>query len=211
MLFVHTIRGGVMDWLGRFHHPRVSCSPARSCCGGSARTQSSAAAFASAGILALNPNLLYLQATPMTEPIFLAGFMALLYCTILFRDTQSLWAVAGAGIASIAASLSRYEGWVLIPFVTLYFLAAARRRKLATAVYSVPSIARSGLLAGAQLVMYWNPLDFSTVPIRPRGSTSARSPSIYGKSGRSRLEKSWLFFGLQRGFAPDGARCWSAR
>lgn len=159
-------------------------------------TQSSAAAFASAGILALNPNLLYLQATPMTEPIFLAGFMALLYCTILFRDTQSLWAVAGAGIASIAASLSRYEGWVLIPFVTLYFLAAARRRKLATAVVfgAIASLAPVYWLAH-NWWMYWNPLEFFNGPYSAKGIYQrALAQHIPVSPGDHDWKKSWLFF-----------------
>ena len=65
-------------------------------------TQSSAAALASLGLLALNPNLLYLQATPMTEAVVLAALMALLYFTVLFRDTQSFVAVMGAGLAGLA-------------------------------------------------------------------------------------------------------------
>ena len=160
-------------------------------------TQSSAAAFAAVGIFALNPNLLYLQATPMTEPVFLAGFMALLYCTVLFRDTQSLWAVAGAGIASLAASLSRYEGWFLIPFVTSVFLV----RRAATQAGGGRGIrrdcvARSRLLAGAQLVavlaIRWN---FTTARIRRKASISARSPSICRASpGDHDWKKAWLFF-----------------
>jgi len=96
--------------------------------------KSSAVAWAALGLFALNPNLLYLQSTPMMEPVFLAGFMALLYFTLLFRDTQSFGAVIGAALASLAASLSRYDGWFVIPFVTLYFLVAARRRKLVMAL-----------------------------------------------------------------------------
>jgi len=93
-------------------------------------TGSWAAALASLGLLAFNPNLLYLQATPMTEAFFLAALMALLYFTIVFRETQSLAAVAGAGLASVAASLTRYEGWFLIPFVAAYFLIAGRRHRI---------------------------------------------------------------------------------
>ncbi len=43
--------------------------------------QSSWAALASLGLLVFNPNLLYLQATPMTEAVFLGALMALLYFT----------------------------------------------------------------------------------------------------------------------------------
>src|SRR5216684_561642 len=63
---------------------------------------SRAAAVAAAALLALNPNLLYLQSTPMTEPIFLASLMALLFFTLLYARSQSLFAVVGAGLAALA-------------------------------------------------------------------------------------------------------------
>ena len=131
-------------------------------------TQSSAAALASLGLLAFNPNLLYLQATPMTETVVLAALMALLYFTVLFRETQSFAAVAGAGLASVAASLARYEGWFVIPFVALYFLFTARKNKLGAALLF------SGIAALAPLYwfghnwwLYSNPLEFFNGPYSP--------------------------------------------
>ncbi|HUS04952.1 MAG TPA: glycosyltransferase family 39 protein [Bryobacteraceae bacterium] len=90
---------------------------------------SGAAAYCSLLVLALNPNLLYLQSTPMTEHVFFLGLLGMLYCTVVFRSRQSLWAVAGAAAFSTVASLTRYEGWWLIPFVALYFLAAGGSRR----------------------------------------------------------------------------------
>ena len=52
-----------------------------------------AAAVAAAALFALNPNLLYLQSTPMTEIVFFACLLALLYFTVRFRDTQGWGAV----------------------------------------------------------------------------------------------------------------------
>ena len=46
------------------------------------------AAFAAAALFALNPNVLYLQSIPMTEIVFSACLLALLYFTVRFRDTQ---------------------------------------------------------------------------------------------------------------------------
>ena len=66
--------------------------------------------------------------------VLLARLMALLYFTVRFRETQSFAAVAGAGVASLAASLTRYEGWFLIPFVAVYFLFTARRRRIVFAL-----------------------------------------------------------------------------
>lgn len=89
---------------------------------------SRAAALAVAFLFALNANILYLQSTPMTELLFLAALAALLWSTVWFRDSQSVLAIFAAAAASNAASLTRYEGWFLIPFVCLYFLVIARRK-----------------------------------------------------------------------------------
>jgi 4-amino-4-deoxy-L-arabinose transferase-like glycosyltransferase len=91
---------------------------------------STPAAVAAAALFALNPNVLYLQSIPMTESLFWACLLALLYFTVRFRDTQGWGAVIGAGIAACAATLTRYEGWFLLPFVALYFALAAQRNRL---------------------------------------------------------------------------------
>jgi hypothetical protein len=158
--------------------------------------QSSAAAFTALGIFAFNPNLLYLQATPMTEPVFLAGFMALLYSTILFRHTQSLGAVAGAGVASLAASLSRYEGWFLIPFVTLYFLFAARRRRLLAPLIfgAIASLGPIYWLAH-NWWLYSNPLEFYNGPYSAKGIYErALNQHMPPSPGADDSKKAWLFF-----------------
>ena len=43
--------------------------------------------YLATALFALNPNLLYLQTTPMTEPPFFAALMALLYFSVRFRET----------------------------------------------------------------------------------------------------------------------------
>lgn len=86
---------------------------------------SSSAAVAALACFALNPNLLYLQAIPMTEAVMFAGVMGVLYCTVAYRQTKSTKWAAGAGLASLCTTLTRYEGWFLIPFIALFFLFAA--------------------------------------------------------------------------------------
>jgi len=130
--------------------------------------QSSAAALASLGLLALNPNILYLQATPMTETAVLAALMALLYFTVLFRETQSLAAAMGAGIAGLAASLARYEGWFVIPFVAIYFLIAGREHRFAAALLFAVLAALGPLYwLGHNWWIYSNPLEFYNGPYSP--------------------------------------------
>ncbi len=123
------------------------------------------AACVAVAVFAFNPNLLYLQATPMTEAVFFASLLALLYFTVLYRDTQSFGAVLGAGLATLAATLTRYEGWFLIPFVTAYLLVAGRKHRLMGAVvYGL--IACLGPLLWILHNMWWfgDPLDFYRGP-----------------------------------------------
>jgi hypothetical protein len=130
--------------------------------------RSQAAAAAALALFALNPNLLYLQSTPMTEPVFFAAFLAVLYFTVLFRENQAWWAAAGAAVACLAGTLTRYDGWFLFPPVTLYFLFAARRHRLLTAV-AVGAIAALGPLAWLAHNWFW----FGDALFFYRGSYSA--------------------------------------
>jgi hypothetical protein len=84
-------------------------------------TESAAAAVAGAAVFALNPNVLYLQATPMTEPLLLAlttlAVAMLLNWTKRARDSRPLL----VGCVFALACLTRYEAWP----VTFAALAAA--------------------------------------------------------------------------------------
>ena len=120
---------------------------------------SAAAGFAAALLFALNPNMLYLQATPMTEPVFAAALAALLWATVRYRESPSLpWLLAIAA-ASNAASLTRYEGWFLIPFVTLYVLFAATKKWHAILLGAVAALGPLAWLAHNQYY-YSNALEF---------------------------------------------------
>jgi hypothetical protein len=90
---------------------------------------STVVAFGALLLLALNPNMLYLQSIPMTEPVFFCALFALAWFTVAFVEDQKLRQVFGAGLAVLAATLVRYDGWFLIPFVTLFFLVRAKRRR----------------------------------------------------------------------------------
>jgi len=124
---------------------------------------STGAALAVALLFALNPNILYLQATPMTELPFLASLAALLWATLWFRNTQSLWAVLIAAAASNAASLTRYEGWFLIPFVCLYLLVVAKSKPHAILFAVLASLGPLAWLAHNQYY-YSNALEFYNGP-----------------------------------------------
>lgn len=82
------------------------------------------------GCFALNPNILYLASIPMTEVVFFAGLALFLLCYVRFRISNHLGWVACGVFASWMMSLTRYDGWFLIPFCALWLAAAARRHRV---------------------------------------------------------------------------------
>lgn len=136
---------------------------------------SRAAALAGLALLALNPNLLYLKSVPMTEGIWLAALGALLYFTVRYRSSPSPANAFCAGLASLAGTLTRYEGWFLIPFVALYLLVAGdRRRWAAAALYCALAAAGPLYWLAHNWWLHGDPLEFY------RGPYSARA--IYQRS-----------------------------
>ncbi|MCS6952473.1 MAG: glycosyltransferase family 39 protein [Bryobacteraceae bacterium] len=160
------------------------------------RLSSRAAAGAALAALALNPNLLYLQSTPMTEPVFLAGLGALAYFTVRFRRSQSVRAVTGAALAALASTLTRYEGWFLIPFVALYFLWAAEKKRWQYAIFftAVASLgplywlAHNWIWWGDWLEFYRGPYSAKAIYQRALDAGMARYP------GDQDWAKAWLQF-----------------
>jgi len=125
--------------------------------------QSNAAALVVVLIFALNPNLLYLQSTPMTEAMFAAGLAALAWAIVWFQDSQSIWPILVAGTASNVASLTRYEGWFLIPFAAIFLLVIAKKKWHAVLFGALAALGPLAWLAHNQYY-YSNALEFYNGP-----------------------------------------------
>ncbi len=102
------------------------------------RAFDSAAAWAGLCAWALNPNFLYLQAAPMTEPYSLGSIAAAILLLTKFGESKSAWAAAGAGLALTLGALTRYESWFLIPVAGFgVLLAGGERRFLKASVFAI--------------------------------------------------------------------------
>ena len=144
-------------------------------------TASVAAALAAAFILALNPNLLYLQSTAMTEAVYLAASLAALYALARAIDDGGwVWPVA-AGLAALCGAMTRYEGWFLLPFYALYLLVFSAQNRWRSAILFC-AVAALGPLAWLAHNWYWwgDPLEFY------RGQWSARA--IYDRAIRAGMK-----------------------
>jgi len=76
--------------------------------------ESAALAWTALALYLLNLNLLYLQATPMTEAQMLGAFLGAVYFT---GDGRAV----PAGLFLMAGTLIRYDGWFYLPFLAAYF------------------------------------------------------------------------------------------
>ncbi len=90
-------------------------------------TKSSSASFLSSMVFILNPNILYLQSTPMTEMTLIVFFVLSSYFFISFLfDDKELLSLIAAAFFGFCASLSRYDGWALVAMeagvLFLYYL-----------------------------------------------------------------------------------------
>lgn len=135
-------------------------------------------AIAATAFYALNPNLLYLATTAMTEPLFLA---LLIWTTLLTVECIAAIHMGGhavvtrrlflIGIFVLAAVYTRYDGWILGAAVwCVVTFALARRRDVWRQV--VPSFVVFTLLVVAGPIgwlaynrhFYHDPLDFLRGP-----------------------------------------------
>lgn len=91
-------------------------------------TGSRSGAIAAAALLASNPNVLYLHATPMTEPLLFVTTLMVAWRLTEWATAESLEVPPSLGWWMVAACLTRYEAWpVVAALVALALLARWRR------------------------------------------------------------------------------------
>src|SRR6516225_3564471 len=121
-----------IDWLYRTGYSAVAISVASTALAAWAiasvihrATGSTAGALAATALLVLNPNVLYLQSTPMTEPLlFGTTFLAV---ALVAGWTSAPAETHAAGWALVAAALTRFEAWpVVVALVGLAFAVLVR-------------------------------------------------------------------------------------
>lgn len=80
-------------------------------------------------IFLCNPNILYLQTTPLTEVMCTAAFAATAYYLLCWLQEEKSQYLACTAIATCIATLIRYDGWALFLVVTILVVATGVFRK----------------------------------------------------------------------------------
>ena len=156
------------------------------CCAGFYRLVrrwlSPAPAALALAFFAANPNLLYLQTTAMTEPLFLCETIWIAVWLVEWRasldgdsrsSTRLLWSIAAALVAAI---YTRYDGWVMALLAWgCVGLTLARRGRLRSRTFWLASV----LVAAAPAVwLIYNAAAFGDWLYFLRGPYSAKAIEI---------------------------------
>ena len=128
---------------------------------------------------ALNPNLLYLQTTAMTEPLFVCEMVWVAVWLVEWRasldadEKQSRRLLCLIAVALIAAIFTRYDGWIMALVAwSCMGLTLLRRGKLRSLTFWIAS----GIIMAAPLAWFiYNAVGFGDWLYFARGPYSAKA------------------------------------
>lgn len=158
-------------------------------------TWNSPASFAGALVFALNPNILYLQSTPLSEPALFATLAAASYYFIAWAQDDRLFDLVLTAFCLLLSTLSRYDGWALYLAVlacTALITWSKRRGREEQAAY----LAIVGTLGGVGILLWFvwnqiifgNPLDFLNGPF----SSAQQTKSYIARGAAMTYHNLWI-------------------
>lgn len=155
-----------------------------------------AASILASMIFALNPGLLYMQTTAMTEPLFLAE---MIWTSLLIAEhgraleageqARASRLLIAAGLMLVCAVFTRYDGWIYAAFAWLVVAIGLRRHLRervggAFVLFTVLLVAAPLLWLAYNAKQFGDPLDFLRGPYSARAidirTTKAGSPHYPG-------------------------------
>lgn len=136
----------------------------------------------------LNPSFLYISTTPMTEPLFISMMIISTYFIWRWSKTNNIVYLPLAGIALIAVTLTRYDGWFLAVFSALIIPAITLlKRKSFSEIegtfFLFSTVAFSGIVAW----LIYNQLIYGNMLRFANGEGAAASAAI--QTGTSALTR----------------------
>src|SRR5262249_22077256 len=136
-------------------------------------------------IFTLNPSVLYMQSTPMTELVFMGALMAAVYLLQRWFSEQTTRRLVAAAAGMTVATLSRYEAWPVAALSVLIVCLASRGgvsvRLKDSGLFAVVAGAGPIYWLWHNWAIYGNALEFLTRPNSARG-ISLQNRAILGWS-----------------------------
>ncbi len=105
-------------------------------------------------LFALNPNIIYIVLTPMNEVPLLFFLLLGAFTLLKFIRTNLLcWGIMSS-IAVSAASLCRYEAWILAPFISVVILSGIKNRQFKRGPFSIHRSILTAMISWFG-IMFW--------------------------------------------------------
>ncbi len=166
------------------------------------------AAWVAVTIFAANPNLLYLQSSALTEPVYLAFFLwAVVYFGEFIQgrkmDEADYRSLEKCALCLAAACLTRYDGWFLAVGMCAAATLVVWRKQGIRGIVSHAGLRKFVLISAAapvlwlsyNAVVYRNPLEFANGPYSAKGiEERTATPGAPPHPGAGNLPMAASFF-----------------
>ena len=170
------------------------------------------AALAGTAVFALNPNVLYMQSTPMTELLMFATMMGAVYGLLRWIQTDDsdqrhhLYLI-GAGLSALLCALTRYEGWTLAVVLAGLVLYCSLAHLTLAARLVVTGFVTASVLAAGWGVVHFGALALVVVPVALLGYLFLRR--LYQRNDWDMTEGQLITFGILGAVGPLAWMAWN--
>jgi hypothetical protein len=171
------------------------------------------AAAAGTATFALNPNMLYMQSTPMAEMLMFATMMGAVYGLLRWAQTDdsnrfhALY-LLGAGLSALMCALTRYEGWTLgVALTGVVLYCSLTRLSVITRLIVTAALGGGVVLAGLAVTRFGIIAAVALVPALVAGYALVRK--VYNRNEWHITEGQVLAFGILGATAPLAWMAWN--
>ncbi len=170
------------------------------------------AALCATAVFALNPNVLYMQATPMTELLMFVTMMGAVYGLLRWIQTDDsdrfhhLY-LLGAGSSALLCALTRYEGWTLAVVLTGVVLYCSLSRLSLTARLVVTGFVTASVVAAGWGVVHFGWAALAIVAVALPGYLFLRRH--YQRNDWDSTEGQLITFGILAVMGPLAWMAWN--
>jgi len=148
-------------------------------------TGSEPPALLAACLFGLNPNVVYISLTPMTEAsLFFFLAMGGYAFTRWIDEGKTAWFAATA-VSVMLATLCRYEAWIVPPYLALLAVTSGRSRHLVALSF----VAFLGILSW----LTWNYFRYGDALTFVRWTYNVAPEALHAAPGREWYHLSWIF------------------
>lgn len=148
-------------------------------------------------VLVVNINILYLQATAMTELLLLATMTAGVYELVQWHKNDQLFSLIKAAFWIMLSTLIRYDGWFLLLFSSALVFVHTFRRKGYKTAEGVTILFGTLAAVGIFLWFLWNQLIFDDALYFAFGPYSARTQQAQLEQAGILITKGNLLYSLK--------------